>query len=240
MNDFFSRSGRLIGQPAADALGRAKVIIFGVGGVGSWCAEALVRSGLNRLTLVDDDLVSQSNLNRQGEAFSDNIGRPKVDEMALKLKRMNPDAVINAVRRRFMPENVPEWHLENYDYVIDAIDSVRSKAALIIEATSHGGSTKIFSSMGAALKLDPTKVKTAEFGKVIGDRLARALRQNFKRAGRFPQEKFYCVYSDEPLPRFSTAPASGEPNGSMMPVTATFGLCLAHLIINDICKKCYK
>lgn len=237
MDERFSRSERLMGRVAAEALSRARIIVFGVGGVGSWCAEALVRSGLKLLTIVDDDVVAVSNINRQGEAFGDNTGKAKVEEMALKLRRINPYCDITAIGRRFMPENAAEWQLGGYDYVVDAIDSVSSKAALIIEATSHGAGTKIYSSMGAALKLDPTRVKTAEFGKVSGDRLAKALRQNFKRNGRWPARKFYCVYSDEPLPPCATPPAKGEPNGSMMPVTATFGVTLASLIIKDIISK---
>lgn len=231
--EMFSRTESLIGNTGYEILRTIPIIIFGVGGVGSWCAEALVRSGAASLTIVDDDVVAWSNINRQGEALSGNVGLPKVEEMARRLRDINPRADIRALQKRFTEENSGDFNLSDYKVVIDAIDSVSCKGSLLLAATSVGG-VRVYSSMGAARKIDPTRVAVAEFRQVKGCKLARALRDYFKRIDKWPRRKVKCVYSDEPSPVTATPPVKGMPNGSMMPVTATFGLTLAALVIKDI------
>lgn len=209
-----SRATPLLGERAMARLAEARIAVFGVGGVGSWCAEALVRSGARRLVLVDDDVVAPSNLNRQCEATSETVGTPKVEAMKARLLSIDPFAEVEARQERFMPGSA----LPEADFVVDAIDSVDAKAALILAATDAG--VPIASSMGAALRLDPTKVEVRRFDKVEGDGLARALRQRFKRLGRHPARNFRVVCSVEP-------PASLEVRASVMQVTAAFGLALA-------------
>ncbi len=229
--DFFTRSRLLLGDDAMLRLERKRVILFGVGGVGSWCAEALIRTGLRRLTIVDFDTVSCSNVNRQLMATSASIGQVKVEAMRARLMSINPNAEVVAVSDRVTAENLAEFHLEDYDYVIDAIDSVSDKAELLLYASACGA--KVLSSMGAALKLDPSQVRTDEFWKVKGCPLARALRNKFKREQRFPKSKIRCVYSTE-QPIKKTDRELNAPNGSLVHITAIFGMTLASMVITDI------
>ncbi len=210
-------------------LKEVRVIIFGVGGVGSWCAEALIRTGLGHLTMVDSDEVAESNCNRQLMATTRTIGRPKVEVLAERLHEINPEAEITALTQRYTSETADGFHLGDYDYVVDCIDSLRDKADLICRALENSGG-KLFCSMGAALRTDPTQVRVTEFWKVKGDALARALRTNFKKQERFPKRKFKCVYSEEAAGR-NCFEADG--NGSLMQVTAAFGVTLASLVVND-------
>lgn len=229
-NERFDRAELLLGEKKMEQLRRTRVILFGVGGVGSWCAEALVRTGIGHLTIVDPDLVAPSNINRQLPATTLTVGRPKVEVMAEHLREINPDCEIIARRERYGAETEAEFPLDGFDYVIDAIDSVADKALLILRATSTPGVT-LLSSMGAARKLDPTRVRVAEFWQVKGCPLAAALRSRFKRLGVYPRRKFKCVFSDEVRP--NQRPSG--PNGSLMQITATWGLQLASLLINRRC-----
>ena len=214
----FSRSAALLGEPAMVRLRNAHVLVVGVGGVGGWCAEALVRTGVGRLTVMDDDVVAPSNLNRQCPATVANVGKVKVDAMRERLLSINPEAEITAVGRRYSAEG-DRPDLSGFDIVIDAIDSVACKARLILDALAAG--VPVVSSMGAALRRDPCAVKVSRFEKVEGDGLAKALRRRFKLSGVRPG-RFLCVWSTE-APR---AQAGGE-KGSLMQVTAVFGMALA-------------
>ena len=227
--DIFRRSELLLGDEAMSLIAQKRVIIFGVGGVGSWCAESLVRSGIRQLTIVDFDSVDVTNVNRQLMATTKTIGQPKVEVLKERLLTINPSAEITALQQMFTAENADTFHLEEYDYIIDAIDSLKDKALLILLACQT--KAKLFSSMGAALKLDPTRIKTAEFWKVKGDPLARALRNRFKRDKQFPKHKFQCVYSDELIQ------PQGEGKGSLVHITAIFGFMLAGLVVQDTIKK---
>ena len=180
-----------------ERIAQKRVIIFGVGGVGSWCAESLVRSGISRLTIVDSDCVSVTNINRQLMATTKTVGQVKVDALKERLLSINPKAEITALQQVFSEETAESFQLDTYDYIIDAIDSLKDKATLILLACQQHA--KLFSSMGAALKLDPTRIKVTEFWKVKGDPLARALRNRFKKDKTFPKRKFLCIYSDELL-----------------------------------------
>ena len=255
----FNRSRLLLGDEMMDSLARKRVIIFGVGGVGSWLAEALVRTGIRHLTIVDSDRVCITNINRQLMATTATVGQVKVEALKQRLLEINPKAEIDARQEIFCAETVESFHLEDYDCIADCIDSLKDKALLIETATRMPG--RFYSSMGAALKMDPTRVQVAEFWKVKGCPLARALRQKFKRSKRFPARKFLCVFSDELLPNRGENEACGtdscvcpkskegpgkvalvnhewcsakaQINGSLMHITALFGLTLAGLIIKD-------
>ncbi len=230
--DTFLRSSLLLGDEAMGKMRNTKVIIFGVGGVGSWCAESLVRTGLTHVALVDSDRVCASNVNRQLMATMQTMEQPKVEAMRERLLTINPEADIVAIHKAYTMENSPDFHLEEYDYVIDAIDSLPDKAHLILTAS---GCSTLFSSMGAALKTDPTTIKVSEFWKVEGDPLARALRNMFRKNQTFPKRKFLCVHSTQrPLPNKSVC-GTEKANGSLSQVTGAFGLTLASLTVNAIC-----
>lgn len=242
--DIFSRAESLLGSSVMQRVKDAKVLIFGVGGVGSWCVEGLVRTGIQHLTLVDFDVVAPSNINRQLMATYDTVGESKVDAMRLRLLQINPSAEIVSINARYcakLNDTMHDINLAEYDYVIDAIDSLDDKLHLILQATSVPG-LKFFSSMGAAMKFDPTKVATAEFWKVQGCPLARSLRNKMKRNKQFPDSKFICVYSDEQIIK-NLNKTAGECEGSLhvstlkgsiVQVTAAFGFTLCSLVINDI------
>ena len=212
-----------------------KVILFGIGGVGSWCAETLVRTGVTDLIVVDSDTVEASNLNRQLVALHSTLGRPKVEVMRQRLLDINPDAHITALQKRYDATTVDEFDFNQYDVVIDAIDSLDDKLLLIQRATES--SARFLSSMGAARRRDPGQVAVAEFWQVKGCPLARALRNRIKKEKLFPKKKFLCVYSAEPaFPGSPVVPdIPGSPDiprlPSLMTVTATFGIRLASMAL---------
>ena len=175
-HDMLQRSELLLGTSAMQRIAEARVILFGVGGVGSW---------------------SISNCNRQLMATSKTIGQVKVDVLRERLLEINPDAEIKALQMVYDASTAESFHLENFDYIIDAIDSLTEKAQLILHATSLSKHIQFFSSMGAALRIDPFKVRVTEFWKIKGDALARALRNKYKKLKTFPGRKFLCVYSEE-------------------------------------------
>ncbi len=216
------RSAALLGDEAMARLRKLHVAVVGVGGVGSWCAEALARTGVGRLTLVDGDAVAVSNLNRQCEATADTIGESKASCMMARILSVAPGCEVMSVDRRIAGFADLEHERYHYDFIVDAIDDVPAKAELILGATEAG--VPIVSSMGAARRLDPTKVELKRFDRIEGDGLARALRQRFKKLGRFPTAKFLCAVSSEP-------PADIESLGSIMPVTCAFGMALASAVV---------
>lgn len=238
----FNRVELLVGGEGLARLKQARVIIFGIGGVGSWAAEALCRCGVGELTLVDADVVAESNINRQLPALTSTVGESKVDVMRERLLDINPDARVTSLQKMWDAETEGEFDLEGYDVIIDAIDSLAPKALLILRATASG--RPFFSAMGAALKSDPTRLRVAEFWKVKGCPLAAALRRRYKKAGLFPARKFKCVYSEELLSNIGDA--VDEPgaksygkavtNGALVTVTATAGMILASLAMEAILK----
>lgn len=259
----FKRTELLVGTSAAETIGNMRVIIFGVGGVGSWCAESLVRSGIRHLTIVDSDRVCVTNINRQLMATTETVGQVKVEALKKRLLSINPTAEITALQQIYCADTAESFGIENYDYVVDAIDSLENKAHLILHACSTGAT--FFSSMGAALKMDPLKIDVAEFWKVKGCPLGAALRRKFKKAKTFPAKKFKCVYSEELLENVGTPSLCGtdqcicaaagnslaednnqendwhaakvHTNGTMAHITAIFGFTLAGLIVQDIVKQ---
>ena len=219
------RTETLLGESAMNRLRNLHVAVYGLGGVGGWCCEALVRSGVGKLTVIDDDVVQPSNLNRQCCATSKTVGMKKAEAMKARLLEIDPDADVTAISERFVPGMKPVA----CDVIVDAIDSVDCKFALIMEAKIAG--IEIVSSLGAAKRLDPTKVELKRFSKVEGDALARALRQRIRELAKsspvpIPKIDFLCAVSSE-------APAPIDSLGSMMPVTAAFGLALASAVIRS-------
>ena len=253
----------LVGEHVMQKTAITKVIIFGVGGVGSWCAESLVRSGVRHITIVDSDRVCITNINRQLMATTKTVGRVKVEALKERLLEINPTAEIDAQQKIYDETTADSFHLEEYDYIIDAIDSLKDKAHLILAACRTNA--VFISSMGAALKMDVSKIAVAEFWKVKGCPLARALRNKFRKTKTRPARKFKCVYSEELLqnigrnstcgtekcmcPKAKTGP--GDPslvnhewcsskaqiNGTVAHVTAIFGFTIAGLVTEDIFRK---
>ena len=258
----FKRTELLVGNDWMTRIASARVIIFGVGGVGSWCAESLVRSGVRYLTIVDSDRICVTNINRQLMATTKTVGRVKVDVLKERLLDINPLAEITALQQIYSAETADSFALHSYDYIIDAIDSLENKVDLIRRATKTDA--VFFSSMGAALKMNPLKIEVAEFWKVKGCPLAAALRRKMKKGEKL-SKKFKCVFSEELLenrgansscgtsaclcPKSHNAP--GDPdlanhewcsskariNGTLAHTTAMFGFTLAGLVMQDLCKE---
>lgn len=237
----FERTIQMLGADTFERLQRTRVILFGVGGVGGWCAETLIRTGLGHLTIVDFDTINLSNINRQVVATAENIGLSKVEEMRKRLLTICPEADIVALHQRYCAETAGQFDLSRYDYVIDAIDFVEDKMLLIYNATllppdcsadsascKNGAlSSKLFSSMGAGRKKDISQIRVAEFWKVQGCPLARALRTKMKKTGLLPQTKFQCVFS----------PELSADTGTIAPVVGVFGMQLTNLVLQDIQNK---
>lgn len=218
----FERTIQNIGQHAFDRLSQKRIIIFGIGGVGGWCAEALVRTGIQHLTLVDFDTINDTNINRQIVATSQNIGKLKVEEMAIRLKAINPHIDLTLCPVCYQEDNYQQWDFNQYDYVVDAIDMIDAKIRLIHEVTSSHAT--LFSSMGAGRKQDTEAIRVSDFRKVEGCPLARALRQRMKRQELFPAHSFLCVWS----------PELSSDCGTIAPIVGVFGMKLANLVIQDI------
>ncbi len=261
----FNRTERLVGKDVMHTIKNKRVIIFGVGGVGSWCAECLVRSGISHLTIVDSDCVCVTNINRQLMATTKTIGQAKVDVLKARLLDINPQAEIVALQQIYSDEAASEFCLDRYDYIIDAIDSLKDKASLILRACQT--QAVFFSSMGAALKMDPTQIKVAEFWKVRGCPLGAAIRKKFKHMKVRPAHKFKCVYSEQVLenrgddfdcsacvcdcPKAKGGQTDGslashdwnatkaQINGSMAHITAIFGFTIGGLVLDDIYTKAH-
>jgi len=211
------RTELLLGNENLSRIQQARVLIFGLGGVGSWCAEALVRSGIRHITIVDSDRVCVTNCNRQLMATAKTIGQVKVEVLRNRLLEINPDAEVVAQQKIYDAQTADSFGMEDYDFIIDAIDSLAEKTDLILRATSLPKHITFISSMGAALRTDPFKVRKAEFWKIKGDPLARALRKKFKSKAVFPARKFQCVYSEEkPMNNMGENHACGT-NGCVCP-----------------------
>lgn len=217
----FTRTIQLIGEEAFARLQGMRVILFGVGGVGGWCAETLVRTGVGHVTIVDFDMVDITNINRQVVATHGKIGQSKVQTMHARLKEIAPEADVQYIECRYCTETAEQFDLSQYDVVVDAIDSVDCKTLLLYRASQSGA--RVYSSMGAGRKIDAQHVQTAEFWKVHGCPLARALRTRMKKTGQLPASKIQCVYSAE---------ISGE-EGTIAPVVGVFGMTLASMVIQD-------
>ena len=192
INPFFQRLALITGAEALEKLQRARALVFGLGGVGSWCAEALARSGIGRIDIVDSDTVCVTNVNRQTQATSRTVGLSKSEALKQRLLEINPRCEVTAWNRVFCRESAAGFGIAGADYVIDAIDSLSHKLDLI-EITRAAG-VPLFSSMGMAQKMDPTRIKTADIWETQGCPLARLVRQGLRKRGF--SGGFIAVYSD--------------------------------------------
>lgn len=192
MNREFTRSALLMGEAAVEKLQKSRVAIFGVGGVGGYVCEALVRSGVGAFDLIDKDVVDITNINRQIIATHSTVGRPKVEVMRERMLDINPEVLVNARECFFLPENATDFDFTNYDFVVDCVDTVTAKIQIIMQAKEAG--VPVISSMGAGNKMDASRFKVADIYKTNVDPLARVMRRELKKRG---VKKLTVVYSDE-------------------------------------------
>lgn len=189
----FSRTQLLLGQDGMDRLANARVAVFGVGGVGGFTVEALARSGVGAIDLIDDDKVCLTNINRQIIALRSTVGKYKVDVAAERLRDINQNIQVNTYKTFYMPDTAHQFNFSQYDYVVDAIDTITGKLELVMQA--HKAGTPIICSMGAGNKLDPTAFRVADIYKTSVDPLARVMRHELRKRGI---KKLKVVYSEEP------------------------------------------
>ena len=225
--DRFQRTRMLIGDEAVQALGRAKVLVFGVGGVGGYVCDALARAGVGRIDVVDKDVVDITNINRQIIATTDTIGMPKVDVCRARLQAINPAVECEARKCFYLPETSDSFDFKKYDYIVDAVDNVTAKIDIICKAKE--AETPVISSMGTGNKLDPTAFRIADIEKTKVCPLAKVVRKELRNRG---VRGVKVVYSEEePLKSGNRPPASI----SFVPSCA--GLIIAGEVIKDLIKK---
>lgn len=232
-NNIYTRTELLIGREKLEILKKSKVIVFGIGGVGSFTVEALARCGVGKISMVDFDTIDITNVNRQIHAFKENVGLYKVDEMKKRVNSINEDIIVDTFKEKFEKENISKFNLEQYDYIVDAIDTITSKIFLAKYAFEKN--IKIISAMGAGNKMDPTRLKVSDINKTTTCPLARVLRRELKKVG---VKKLKVVYSDEKSvgekieneQRRKSSPSSI----SFMP--SVMGLIIASEIVKDLIK----
>lgn len=233
MEEKFSRSELLLGKDGLSKLKNAHIAVFGIGGVGGHAVEALVRCGVGNIDVIDCDVVSVSNLNRQIIALESTVGRAKTDVMLERIKDINPECNAVGINKFYAPENAENFDLSRYDYIIDAIDTVTSKLELITRAESLGVS--IISSMGTGNKLDPTRLRVADIYKTSFCPLARVMRSELRKRG---VRKLKVVFSDEePIRAVAESNDGRHSPGSVSFVPSVAGLIIAGEVIKEICSK---
>jgi tRNA A37 threonylcarbamoyladenosine dehydratase len=263
-NPALQRFELLTGASALERLAKTKVILFGLGGVGSWCAEALIRSGIGKLALVDSDVVCVTNINRQLQATMDSIGEPKTSVLAQRLGRIQPDAEIIEMRAVFNATTAEQFDLGSFDYVLDCIDSLSCKVELIVRAAQSGAT--VYTALGASCKLDPLRITVGSLWDSYNCPLGKFVRKKLRKRG-FDKD-VTCVYSPEEIARIADEPGlqtcgtaecrcprpmpcdkNGEAadnewcrkkkqiNGSAVHITGTFGFIMAGLVIQDVVKR---
>lgn len=235
MNERFLRNEMLIGKEAAKKLSTSSVIVFGVGGVGSACAESLARSGIGAITLVDADCVDITNLNRQLLATEEAVGRPKTDVMAERILSINPSCHVQKIHTFYLPENADSIDLSAYDYIVDAIDTVSAKIELIVRAEKLH--IPIISCMGTGNKLHPELLQISDIFKTRVCPLCRVMRRELKNRGI---EKLKVVYSEEePITPFFQPDDTHKKNtpGSMPFVPPAAGFLIASAVVLDILRS---
>ena len=228
-----SRTALLLGNEGVEKLKKARVAVFGIGGVGGYVAEALARSGVGALDLIDKDVVSLSNINRQIIALHSTLGRLKTEVMAERIQDINPEIKVRRYDVFYLPETAAQFDFSKYDYIVDAIDTVSGKIALVEAA--NGAGVPIISSMGAGNKLDPTAFEVADISKTSVCPLARVMRRELKKRGI---ERLKVVYSkEEPIPPTTIDEETGKAvAGSVAFVPSVVGLILAGEVIKDLTK----
>lgn len=244
----FSRTELIIGKEALDKLKNSKVAVFGVGGVGSFAIEGLVRAGVGHFTLIDDDLICLTNLNRQLHATRKTIGKPKVEVMKDRILEINPNAEVVTVQKFYLPENADELLLNEFDYIIDAIDTVTAKIDLVVRAKKHN--IPIISSMGAGNKMNPAEFMVTDIYKTSVDKLAKVMRKELRARGI---DSLKVVYSkEEAIKPVETETSSCSENcicpkgaartctvkhqvpGSISFVPSVVGLIIASEVVKDL------
>ncbi|MCM1259086.1 MAG: tRNA threonylcarbamoyladenosine dehydratase [Roseburia sp.] len=226
MTDQFSRTELLLGHENMERLAAARVAVFGVGGVGGYVVEALARSGIGTLDLIDHDKISLSNINRQIVATHGTIGQYKVDVAKERIQEINPQAKVYTYRTFFLPENAEEFQFSQYDYVVDAIDTITGKIGIIQMAKEAG--TPVISSMGAGNKLEASLFEVEDIYQTSVCPLARVMRRELKKRGI---KDVKVVYSKE-TPK---TPEGGQVPGSVAFVPSVAGLILAGEVVKDLC-----
>lgn len=229
MDERFQRTAMLLGSEALEKLKNARVAVFGVGGVGGYAAEAIARCGVGTIDVIDNDVVSVSNINRQIIALTSTVGRYKADVVKERIEDINPEAVVTAHKIFFLPDT--EMDFSKYDYIVDAIDTVTGKLEIITRAYNAG--VRVISSMGTGNKLDPTRFEVADIYKTSVCPLARVMRRELKARG---VKKLKVVYSKEESVKL---PEVIEENGRHLPASVAFvppaaGLAIASEVIKDL------
>lgn len=235
MKEKFSRTEMLIGADSIKKLSTSRVAVFGIGGVGGYVAEALARAGVGAIDLIDNDVVSESNINRQIIALSSTVGQLKTEVMRQRILDINSEAEIRCINKFVLPDNIDEFDFSAYDYVVDAIDTVSGKLAIIEKAYREG--VPVISSMGTGNKLDPTRFEIADINKTSVCPLARVMRYELKKRG---VKKLKVLYSkEEPI-----KPTNIQNNdkmkavpGSISFVPSVAGLIIGGEVIKDLIKK---
>lgn len=235
----FSRTELLIGEEGLSRLSHANVAVFGIGGVGSYVAEALVRTGIGAITLVDDDQVHLTNLNRQLPALHSTLGQSKVEVMGRRMLDINPELKLEMLPMLYLPENADEIDLSRFDYVVDAIDTVSAKLELIKRCAKLD--IPIISSMGAGNKLDPTRLKIGDIYETSVCPLAKVMRHECRKQGITALKVVYST--EEPVKRFDIdlnesggSHRKRQTPGSISFVPATAGLFIAYAVVSDLLK----
>ena len=235
MQNEFQRTGLLLGETNMNKLQASRILLFGVGGVGGYVAEALARSGVGAFDLIDRDRVSITNLNRQIIATMKTIGMDKTEAMAARIRDINPEAEVTQHKCFYLPETADMFDFSQYDYVVDAVDTVTAKIEIILQA--QRAAVPVISSMGAGNKLDPSKFEVADIYKTSVDPLARVMRRELKKRG---VRKLKVVYSKEeplkPLGRIEADPEAGRKDvpGSSAFTPSAAGLLIASEVVKDL------
>ena len=226
MKEQFERTSLLIGEEAISKLNNSKVLIFGVGGVGGYVAEALARTGVGSITIVDKDTVSESNINRQIIALHSTVGKDKVDVLKERMLDINPELQVDARKCFFLPDNSHEFDFSQYDYIVDAVDTVTAKLQIIVQAKEAG--VPVISAMGAGNKVHPEMFEIADIYKTEMCPLAKVMRRELKNRGI---KKLKVVYSKE-KPVYK-----GDVPGSIAFSPSVVGLLMASEVIRDLCER---
>ena len=220
--DRYTRTRWLIGSEGIDRLAASRVIVFGLGGVGGYAAEALARAGVGTIDIVDDDELDVTNLNRQIIATTETVGRLKTEVMAERLRAVAPGITVNEHKMFFLPENSDVFDFSRYDYIIDAVDTVTAKIELVVKAKAENA--RIISCMGTGNKMDPSKLRVADISKTNTCRLAKVMRHELRERGI---NHLKVVFSDE-------KPIKHDPPGSISFVPSSAGLMMAGEAVRDI------
>lgn len=234
-HDWQERTVQLLGQERFSRLQRARVLVVGMGGVGSMAAEMICRSGVGRMTIIDADTIQPSNVNRQIPATHATLGEDKVQVMGERLRQINPELDLTVLNEFIKEERIPQILEDDFDYVVDAIDTLSPKIYLIYHSLNRG--LRLASSMGSGGKLDPSQIHEADFGETYNCRLAYILRKKLRKMD--VHGGFRVVFSTEQVPKEMIIPVEGEPNkkstvGTISYIPAIFGCTLASIVIRDL------